>query len=139
MGRVNTPTAILDARGSFLHHPELKRSAEPSPRGPLHTTAPKDFTKEQKAVWKELMRMLPPGVAFNSDYWALRHLVILEAKSRSGEKFMASEHTQLVGLLDRFGLNPSARCRIQVEAPKESRLAKFLRYTPPTPPARPVN
>lgn len=83
------------------------------------------------------MRMLPPGVAFNSDMWALRHLVILEAKSRSGEKFMASEHTQLIGLLDRFGLNPSARCRIQVEAPKESRLAQFLKYKPASPP-RPI-
>jgi hypothetical protein len=139
MGRNNTPTAILDARGSFIHNPQLRRKAEPSPRGPLCTAAPKDFTKEQKAVWRELMKMLPPGVAFNSDYWALRHLVLLEAKSRSGEKFMASEHTQLVGLLDRFGLNPSARCRVQVEAPKESRLAQFLKYTPASPPPRHIN
>jgi phage terminase small subunit len=134
MGHNPTPSAILDTKGTFIKHPEYRRPAEPSPREPLATAAPKDFSKEQKKLWKELMRMLPPGVAFNSDAWAIRHLVVLEAKSRSDEKMMAAEMSQLISLLDRFGLNPAARARIAVEAPKESALTKFLAgHTPSAP------
>ena len=136
MGDNPTPSAILDARGAFLKHPERKRPAEPSPREPLVETAPKDFSKEQKKLWKELMRMIPPGVAFDSDTWALRRLVILEAKSRSTEKVIASEYSQWLQLLDRFGLNPSARSRISVEARPKTALSKFM--APPTPRPAPV-
>lgn len=139
MGRNHTPTAILDAKGSFIHNPQLKRPNEPKGRK-LSETPPKDFTPEQKAIWKELMSMLAPGVAFNSDRWALRHLVILEAKSREPGPFKDSEHTKLLNYLDRFGLNPAARCKIAVEQPKESKLAKFLNAKPtsPRPPAQPL-
>jgi hypothetical protein len=125
-----TPSAILDAKGSFIKNPHLKRPKEAKPKTPLRTTAPKDFNKEQKVLWRELMKMLIPGVAFDSDKWAIRHLVLLEAKSRlcekTGARFTADEHTKLLAYLDRFGLNPSARTRIQVEAAEEDELEGFL-------------
>ena len=130
MGINPTPSAILDAKGSFIKNPQLKRPAEPKPTAPLKTTAPKDFTKEQKVVWKELVKMLPPGVAFDSDTWALQHLAILEAKWRvcvkENKKFTADEHTKWLALLDRFGLNPSARTKIHVAAEEKDELEGFL-------------
>lgn len=130
MGINPSPSAIQDAKGYFEKHPERKRPKEPKPTNPLSTTAPKDFNKEQKALWKELMGMLIPGVAFSSDKWAVRHLVLLEAKSRvcerEGRKFTADEATKLLAYLDRFGLNPSARTRIHVEAAETDELEGFL-------------
>lgn len=130
MGHNPSPSGVQDSKGYYLKHPERKRPAEPKPKVPLSTTTPKDFTPEQKIVWKELMKMLPPGVAFDADKWGLRHLAILEAKYRDcvakDKKFTADEHTKWLALLDRFGLNPSARTKIQVDASEEDELEDFL-------------
>jgi hypothetical protein len=126
MGRNNTPTAILDARGTFLKHPEYERLNEPQGSA-LSKTPPKDFTIEQKKLWKELMRMLAPGVAQSSDLWALRHLVMLEAKSRDPNiNFKDCEHRLLLSYLDIFGLSPAARSKVSVPAAPKSKLATFL-------------
>lgn len=130
MGINPIPSAIQDAKGYYTKHPERKPKGEAKPKIPLSTTAPKDFTPEQKLMWKELMKMLPPGVAFDSDKWALRHLAILEAKYRDcvklDKKFIAAEHGMWLSLLDRFGLNSSARTKIQVEAAEEDDIEDFL-------------
>src|SRR5262249_30913683 len=95
MGHNPSPSAIQEVKGYFQKNPDRKRPKEPKPKKPLVKTPPKEFTDQEKAVWRELMKMLPPGVAFDSDKWALRHLVILEAKSRechrTGSKFTDSE------------------------------------------------
>ena len=138
MGHNPSPSAIQDCKGYFEKHPERKRPNEPKPKVPLSTTAPKDFTPEQKVAWKELMKMLLPGVAFDSDKWALRHLAILEAKYRfcvlNDKKYTADDHTKWLALLDRFGLNPSARTKVHGDAPPTDELEDFLAgYTPPNP------
>lgn len=139
MGRNPTPTAVLDARGSFIAHPENKRDAEPKPRHLLSRTPPKDLKEGEKVIWKELMKILPPGVAYNSDLWAIRHLVIIETKSRGPDGITDSEHTKLLAYLDRFGLNAAARTKIQVEAPAKSKLDKFInRKAKPAPAPPPV-
>jgi hypothetical protein len=139
MGRPPTPTAILDTKGTFLKHPEFKRPNEPKGRA-ISKTPPKDFTPDQKALWKELMKMLAPGVAFESDRWALRHLVILEAKSRDPNIiFKDCDHTKLLNYLDRFGLNASARAKVSAEPPKESKLSKFLNQPTAKRPTAPIS
>ena len=101
MNRPRIPTAILDAKGSLLHHPELRDSSEPTGRQ-MSKTVPKDFAcvdacpevchhAEQRRLWKELMKMMAPGVALASDRWAVIHLVTLEAKSRAGLTSNAEE------------------------------------------------
>ena len=148
MSRPRIPTAILDAKGSLLHHPELRDSGEPSGRQ-MSKSVPKNFAcvescpeecphVEQRKLWKELMRMMAPGVALSSDRWAVIHLVTLEAKSRAGLT-SNSEEMRLLHYLDRLGLNPASRSKVSIPAPKESALQKFLKQQQTkTPPPRPV-
>src|ERR1019366_8935744 len=147
MNRPRIPTAILDAKGSLLHHPELRDSSEPTGRQ-MSKTVPKDFAcvdacpevchhAEQRRLWKELMQMMAPGVALASDRWAVIHLVVLEAKSRAGLT-SNGEEMRLLHYLDRFGLNPASRSKVSIPAPKESALQKFLKQQTKKPSPRPV-
>ena len=70
--------------------------------------------------------MVAPGVALQSDRWAVIHLVTLEAKSRAGLT-RDPEENRILAYLDRFGLNPSSRSKVSIPAPKESALQKFLK------------
>ena len=81
---------------------------------------------EQRRLWKELMKMLVPGVALSSDRWAAIHLVTLEAKSLAGHT-SEGEENRLLHYQDRFGLNPASRSKVSIPAPKESALQKFLK------------
>ena len=148
MSRPRIPTAILDAKGSLLHHPELRGDGEPSGRQ-MSTTCPKNFTctdacpevchhAEERKLWKELVKMMAPGVALASDRWSVIHLVVLEAKSRAGLT-SNGEEMRLLHYLDRFGLNPASRSKVSIPAPKESALQKFLKQqNKPKPTPRPV-
>jgi hypothetical protein len=129
MGRLHQPTAILETKGSFIAHPEYKRPKEPKPKSKLVKKAPAVLTDDQKVLWKELMGMLPPGVAFNSDKWALIDLVKLEDQSRKGTISEAGA-TRKLGFFGRFGLTPADRCKIQVEAEPQDKLAAFLTKKP---------
>ena len=61
MGRIPQPTAILDAKGAFLTHPERRRPNEPYETRPLGSP-PKYLSDEAKKLWKEIAHNLPPGV-----------------------------------------------------------------------------
>ena len=82
MGRIPVPTEILDAKGSFLKHPERRRPNEPQETRPLGN-APKYLTAEQKKLWGEIAHNLPPGVSKISDRFAFEMLVRLMAKERA--------------------------------------------------------
>jgi hypothetical protein len=70
MGRNHTPSAILDAKGSYIHNPQLKRPNEPIASRPLGGP-PKWLSLEEKVVWRDVAKQVLPGVAFNSD--GMRH------------------------------------------------------------------
>lgn len=136
MGRMHTPTAILDARGAFIHHPERKRPNEPVVTEPLGGP-PKHLTPDQKKLWKEFVRMCPAGVVKYSDRWSVERIVLLMDRQRK-DTIKIAEASQLDHLLARFGMTPSDRARVSVEQPKESRLAKFLKQPKPTGPRPPL-
>ena len=117
---------MLDAKGAYLAHPERRPKGEPKPKSKLSKTAPKHLTDDQKLLWKELMGMIPPGVAFNSDRWALEELVVLKDESRKGTIGDAAA-TRLKAYLVEFGLTPVARTRVNVEAAPENKLQAFLK------------
>src|SRR5437667_9262488 len=66
MGRIPQPTAILDAKGAFLTHPERRRPNEPYETRPLGSP-PKYLSDEAKKLWKEIAHNLLPGVSKVSD------------------------------------------------------------------------
>jgi hypothetical protein len=112
MGLNRTPTAILEARGSFINHKNRKdaRAGEPVVTKKLGGP-PKSFTDEHKKLWREFAKIVPPGVATYADRWAVEIVVCSMAKFRAGG-ISGAETGQLTSLLSRFGLTPADRSRV---------------------------
>lgn len=125
MARPRTPSSILDARGSFIQHPERTRDGEPTDDSTLGNP-PKYLSKEEKKVWKELSSELLPGVAKRSDRTAFATLVKLATKQRLGTLTLSAERTQLIALCGQFAMTPASRSKVSVQAPKKSGLQAFL-------------
>jgi hypothetical protein len=130
MARPRTPTAILEARGAFLPgaNPARRRVNEPKPSKPLGR-APKYLNETECAVWAEIAKRLPAGVAMEPDRDAFELLVRLTVKMRAGELSGKGRGT-IITLWSRFGMTPSDRARLSIEPPKDSTLEKFLKNKP---------
>jgi phage terminase small subunit len=125
MGRNKTPTAILEAKGAFLINPQRSRPNEPK-SDRLLGSPPKYLSKEQKKIWKETAKRLPPGVALESDRDAFEMMVRLTHQMRGGLPMMAAERSTLISLWSRFAMTPADRSRVSVEKPSESKLDQFM-------------
>lgn len=119
MARPRTATAQLEARGSFLKHPERKRgrSDEPKPTGDLGEP-PKELDRDEKLAWRYIAGLLPPGVAFNSDRVAMEEAACLLVSCRR-KRATAAERNLLKGYLRDFGMTPADRSRVSAKAPKK--------------------
>jgi phage terminase small subunit len=139
MGRNNTPTAILDAKGSFIKHPDRKRTGEPSTDRPLGPP-PKWLSKEEKIVWKDLAKQSLPGVLMFSDRNMFELLVVFTAQFRSRAPMTSSDRAMMITLSSKFALTPADRSKVTVDKPKDSKLDTFLKRRnkeAPTPPPEP--
>lgn len=82
---------------------------------------PKDWTREQKALWKEVVEMAPEGVLTGSDRALVEITVRLLAQVRSVPVVESATATQFRLCLTEMGMTPSARNRLTV--PKTPRNA----------------
>ena len=124
MGRIPQPTAILDAKGAFLTHPERRRPNEPYETRPLGSP-PKYLSDEAKKLWKEIAHNLPPGVGKVSDRFAFEMLVRLMAKERANAS-NNNERGQLIKLLGSFGMTPADRSKISIDSTPLDEFQQFL-------------
>ena len=125
MGRNRTPTSILDAKGGFLTHKDRQRPNEPASDRAIGNP-PTYLTKDEKKVWKELVKQACPGVLMESDTLLFAVLVRLATKFRKNEPMMAAETNQLITLSSKFAMNPADRSRVEVEKKPTSALSTFL-------------
>ncbi|HEX3739443.1 MAG TPA: hypothetical protein VHV29_06925 [Terriglobales bacterium] len=125
MGRNKTPTAVLEAKGSFIRHPERERPDEPT-TDRLLGPPPDWMTPEQKRVWEQLASEALPGVLFESDRMLFSLMVRLATKLLGNKDMMASEMSMLITLGSKFAMNPADRSRVTIDAPKDSSLQIFL-------------
>lgn len=125
MGRPSTPTAILDAKGSFAKNPSRRRPDEPKPNKPIGAP-PKELTPEERKQWKRLAAQIPPGVLFESDRLAFSILVRLAARFWAREAMTGVETQQMISLMAKFAMTPADRSKVTVEKPKTSSLSQFL-------------
>ena len=115
MARPRKSTSTLRANGSFLINPqrERARSLEPLPSAELGSP-PENMEVQEKAIWRELVALLPSGVATNMDRPSFELMVGLLAQYRHHRGTMkAAEYSLLVGLFGRFGMTPADRSRVQ--------------------------
>jgi phage terminase small subunit len=146
MSRPRTPTAVLNTKGTFLKHPERKRTGEPTTDRPLGGP-PKHLDDEQRKTWQEIKRQLLPGVAKHSDRVMFEALVRLVTKMRLGT-LSAQGLNQMIQLSSRFAMTPSDRSKVIVDSKPESKLQNFLKRkqqpqsqpqrTAPTQPSMPI-
>src|SRR5215213_309068 len=120
-GKKRTPTADLQARGSFINRPSRKRPSEPAPTDGVGDP-PAYLTALEKECWLELVRISLPGVLTVSD----RPLV--EVASRLwGEMRNPDPRAEFIGhaRLGRFmvclasmGMTPADRSKVTAAGPE---------------------
>ena len=117
MSRPRTSTAMLEARGAFVHNPgrRVARANEPRPTGQLGRP-PKHLADDEKKTWRELARISPPGVLANSDRWFVEMTVRLMTRVRQGTA-KTMDTGQLLQCLGRMGLTPADRSRVSAVLP----------------------
>jgi|ERR1017187_1224730 hypothetical protein len=99
---------------------------------------PKWLSPEERIVWKDLAKQALPGVLMYSDRNMFELLVHLTTKFRARTLDKAADRSLLLNLSAHFAMTPSDRAKVQVEQPKESKLAKFLKQPKPTGPRPPL-
>jgi hypothetical protein len=121
-------TGALDAKPGRYGN----RLNEPTPTEPLGKP-PRHFTKDQKAIWKEIESQVATGVLFGSDRLTLELIVRLTEKLRAGTIKGMEQHL-LLSSLQQLGMTPLARSRIAVPQKKETTSDWAALLKPPAPP-----
>ena len=118
MSRPRTPTAILEARGSFKRHPERARAraGEPRPTTPLGGP-PETLNAAAKTAWRE---MAATGFWLTDcDGFLVEIAAGLMADQRAGT-IDNPARACLVGTLSKLGFGPAERSKMRVPEVKES-------------------
>jgi hypothetical protein len=118
MARPRKPTAVLDARGAFKKNPQRRRAGEPIVREPIGASPP-DFDQLQREAYQQIVSQAPIGVLTEADNLAVEMASTLLAqfrKDRDGFPVMA--YGKLIQLLGTFGMTPSDRSKLNIQAPK---------------------
>ncbi len=119
MARPRTPTAVLDARGSFKNHPDRKRDGEPVVKEPIGSP-PDDFTADEVNAWQGLVDRAPLGVLTAADYYSVVMAAKLLAEFFSNyAAFTPARLARLHSLLGQFGMTPSERAKLSIPKAKE--------------------
>lgn len=116
--RTRTPTALLEARGSFKRHPERRRERqdEPRPDTPLGNP-PKRLSEPEKAAWKEMQ-----GQGFwltSADAMMVEIAANLMSQQRSGQ-IDNPARSLLVSTLIKLGFGPTERAKMKVIPEKDA-------------------
>ena len=115
------PTNILKLAGSFAKDPARGRARknEPKPKKAIPKSS-RRLDAEGKKIYKELLAEMPPGVAFNSDKFALEILAHLLSEFYSDPHVMPTSRIMAMKeMIAKFGLSPVDRIKVQAEPQKE--------------------
>ncbi len=114
MPGIRTPASILELKGAYKKHPERRPAAEPV-AATFKKTAPTHLTDSEKKVWRELLKLVAPGVLQQSDRFLLEQTCVLVAEWRSAtDEFKTSRHQLMLSCFARLGMTPADRGRIAV-------------------------
>ena len=113
-GRPRTPTAVLEAKGSFKTHKNRRRDNEPVVKEPIGQ-APARLNSTEVECWKEIVANAPPGVLTRADRNAVELCAKMMALSWTDfEGMSVAMIGKLMSALGSLGMNPSDRSRLTV-------------------------
>lgn len=119
MARMHTPTAILDAKGSFKTNPRIKRPNEPKPNNAFRKTPPKGLDRYQQKAWNDIVKRVPAFVLTDADEIIVEIASCLLAEFRDSPTDMPfGKIGRLHALLGSMGLTPSDRAGMSIQKPK---------------------
>lgn len=119
MARIAQPRETAELKGAHKVHPERYRGEVPKSSMPVGD-APEDMREGAQAVWFEISTFAPAGVLTGADRFMLEMASNLLAQYREDpDEFAVGKYGHLISLLARFGLSPSDRTKLAMEAPKE--------------------
>lgn len=112
-GRPRLPTAVLKESGALAHnaHRYADRKDELQVKDPL-SPPPKHLSKEERAVWKELVDRTVPGVLKAGDEFIVELAACL-IQERRDKKASFAKANQLVSVLAQLGLTPAGRSMVK--------------------------
>jgi hypothetical protein len=114
-------TALLELNGAFKRNPQRERGPEPK-SGPLGE-APERMSVQMRALWSELVGILPDNLLQSADRWSLELAARLMYKFTLGT-YTASELNTLRSLLGALGMTPLDRGKL-VAPPAEKPTNRF--------------
>jgi len=116
-GRPRKPTAVQELKGADRKPSRWLRQGrdkEPQPLGPLTFEPPVHLTELQKEAYQHLVENAHPKVLCQADSAIVEMGAVLLARFRSElDEFPMSKFKPLISILDRLGMTPSARSKVQ--------------------------
>lgn len=127
MPNPRTPTALLAINGGLSKNPSryADRVNEPQSNGDVGD-APKELSKAKKALWAEIIDLVPDGVLAKSDRLIVELIVELMHDLRTGNSNVASINTLRMSLAS-LGMTPADRSRVSAPPPQTVDELEFLR------------
>ena len=115
MPKPRTPSAVLEARGAFAKDPGRRR--EDFDAGGFDPAPPKYFTVKQKAVWDEIVGVLPASVLQATDRMAVELAARLIANFRAlpDRDVSMAQVAQIRTALAVLGMTPADRSRVSAK------------------------
>lgn len=115
MAKPRTPSAVLEARGAFDKDPARRR--DDFEAGAFDPEPPKYFSVKQKAVWAEIVTVLPATVLQATDRMAVEVAARLIAHFRAlpDADVTASQVAQIRTALAVLGMTPADRSRVSTK------------------------
>lgn len=118
MARHSLPAEIQHAKGADRVNPGRIPTNIPKSTLPLGDCPP-DLTREEAAIWEDIVAASPPDMLTRLDRWMLKLACRLQAyiDRTKTEDIQTTKANLLTSILARFGYSPSDRRRIGTNEP----------------------
>jgi phage terminase small subunit len=115
MAKPRTPSTVLEARGAFDKDPSRRR--EDFEAGEFDPKPPTYFKAHQKAVWNEIVGVLPATVLQATDRMAveLAARLIAQFRKQDDAEVTSAQVAQIRTALAVLGMTPADRSRVSAK------------------------
>ena len=114
MPALRKPTAVLHLTGAYEQNPKRKPLRDYEPEGAeFPKNPPKTFSKDEKAMWEELVESVPPGVLQYQDKYVMEKLAVAFTLFRKHKMHVKPVVLNTIRhALGTLGMTPADRSRI---------------------------